>query len=188
MISFKSLKNDIPLPIRLFLGKALLFFILWKIVYGLFLYNTLNPPLTTHVAKASVVLLNNSGFMSGFTTNKLITGGGEASEIYHDDKLVLFIADQCNALELMVLYIGFIICMPSGFWRKTKYILIGLLLIDIINILRCSGLIYLREYFHQYFEFAHHYLFKALVYGATFIMWIKYSRKISLKNEAVQVR
>lgn len=186
MIKLKSLKNDIPLPIRLFLGKALLFFIIWKIVYGLFLYDILNPPLTTHVAEASVLLLNNSG-ISGFTTNNVIAGDGEASEIYHNDRLVLYIADVCNGLELMVLYIGFIICMPSSFWRKTKYIIIGILLINIINILRCSGLIYLREYFHQYFEFAHHYLFKAVVYGATFIMWVKYSRKISLKDEAIQV-
>ncbi|GAA4957437.1 archaeosortase/exosortase family protein [Algibacter aquimarinus] len=188
MTKLNTLKNDIPLPIRLFLGKALLFFIIWKIVYGVFLYNSgiLDYPLTTHVAKASTFVLNNSG-MSGFTTNRIEIGDGISSEIYHNDRLVLFVADVCNGLELMILYIGFIICMPSSFWRKVKYILIGIIIIDLINILRCSGLIYLREYFHAYFDFAHHYLFKAVVYGVTFIMWIKYSRKISLKNEAVQV-
>ena len=193
MINFSSLKNDIPLPIRLFLGKALLVFISWKIIYGVFLYNSklLDYPLTTHVAEASTAFLNNSMLLSGFTTSRVFTEEEtsiiEASEIYHNNNLVLYIADPCNALELMVLYIGFIFCMPSKFWRKVKYVIIGILLIDIINILRCGGLIYLREYFHAYFDFAHHYLFKAVVYGATFLMWMIYSRKISLKNEALQI-
>lgn len=193
MINLKSLKKDIPLPIRLFLGKALLFFIVWKIVYSFFLYDSkfLDYPLTTHVAEASTVFLNNSIFLSGFTTQRVFIEDDsliiEASEIYHNDKLVLFIADACNGLELMVLYIGFIVCMPSKFWRKVIYILLGVIFIDIINILRCSGLIYLREYFHAYFDFAHHYLFKAVVYAATFLMWMVYSRKISLKNEALQI-
>lgn len=193
MISLSTLKNDIPLPIRLFLGKALLLFILWKIIYGVFLYNSklLDYPLTTHVAEASTVFLNNSMLLSGFTTQRVYTGDEksiiEASEIYHNNELVLYIADPCNGLELMALYIGFIVCMPSKFLRKVKYIILGILLIDIINILRCSGLIYLREYFHAYFDFAHKYLFKMVVYGATFIMWMVYSRKISLKNEALQI-
>ena len=193
MISLNSLKNDIPLPIRLFLGKALLFFILWKIVYGLFLYDSkiLDYPLTTHVAEASTVFLNNSIFLSGFTTQRVFTEDEssiiEASEIYHNNNLVLYIADPCNGLELMVLYMGFIVCMPSKFWRKFIYVILGVLFIDIINILRCSGLIYLREYFHAYFDFAHKYLFKMVVYATTFLMWMVYSRKISLKNEALQI-
>ena len=194
MLKINLLKNKIPLQVRLFLGKALLFFIVWKLVYSLFLSDSkiLDHPLTTHVGEACVVVLNSLGDMSGFTSTREIStfvDGGEllvkeeASKIFHDDKLVLYIADVCNGLELMVLYIGFIVCMPSRFWRKVLYVIIGVILIDLINILRCTGLIYLREYFHAYFEFAHHYLFKATVYTATFLMWMVYSRKIHLKNE-----
>jgi len=198
-MDFKSLKNDIPLPIRLFLGKAVLLFVLWKLVYTFFLSDIrlLDQPLTEHVGEASVFVLNGLGDMSGFSAKNevstYIEGAGlvtqKASQIYHYDRLVLHIADICNALELMILYIGFIVCMPSGFWRKVFYIIIGVILIDIINILRCVGLIYLREYYHAYFDFAHHYLFKATVYTATFLMWMFYARKISLKrNEPIQIR
>ncbi len=197
MIKLKSLKNKIPLPIRLFLGKALLFFIAWKIIYGGFFYESkfLDYPLTTHVSEASTLILNNLGFSNRFTTNREVTSSisgaellkSEASQIYHGDKLVLYIADPCNGLELMVLYIGFIVCMPSSFWRKTIYIILGVFIIDIINILRCTGLIYLREYFQAYFQFAHHYLFKIIVYGVTFLIWRFYSRKIHLKNEPLQI-
>tara|TARA_R110000868_G_scaffold3388_10_gene21924 strand:- start:493 stop:1083 length:591 start_codon:yes stop_codon:yes gene_type:complete len=195
MINFKSLKNNIPLPIRLFLGKALLFFIIWKLIYNVFLFDSkyLDQPLTNHVGNASVQILNSLGTMSGFVAkreNSNYNEGvaeGNVLAIYHNNNRVLYIANVCNGLELMVLYIGFIVCMPSALWRKILYIVIGAVLLDIINILRCVGLIYLREYFHVYFQFAHHYLFNAIVYTATILMWMVYARKIQFKNEPIQI-
>ncbi len=196
-MKFNSLKNEIPLPIRLFLGKALLFFIAWEIIYGVFLLdsNVLNNLLTSHVAVSSAFVLNNLSPMSGFTAKEEIYTevlGGEttnikSSVIYHNNYKVLNIAHACNGLELLVLYIGFIVCMPSKIVRKILYIILGVILLDFINILRCVGLIYLQEYFHAYFQFAHHYLFKIIVYTATFLIWVFYSRKINFKNESIQI-
>jgi len=188
----KAAQNKIPKQIRLFLGKAFLFFVVWKIIYNVFLYDAkyLDRALTAHVGNASVTLINSLGAMNGFVSKREMTDNDnlgilkdEVSVIYHNDKVVLNIANVCNGLELMVLYIGFIICMPSRFLRKFLYIILGLIVLDAINILRCVGLIYLREYYAIYFQFAHHYLFNAMVYTGTFIMWILYSRKIQFKNE-----
>ena len=188
----KTAQNKIPKQIRLFLGKAFLLFVVWKIIYNVFLYDAkyLDRALTAHVGNASVTLINSLGAMNGFVSKREMTDNDnlgilkdEVSVIYHNDKVVLNIANVCNGLELMVLYIGFIICMPSRFLRKFLYIILGLIVLDGINILRCVGLIYLREYYAIYFQFAHHYLFNAMVYTGTFIMWILYSRKIQFKNE-----
>ena len=188
----KAAQNKIPKQIRLFLGKAFLLFVVWKIIYNVFLYDAkyLDRALTAHVGNASVTLINSLGAMNGFVSKREMTDNDnlgilkdEVSVIYHNDKVVLNIANVCNGLELMVLYIGFIICMPSRFLRKFLYIILGLIVLDAINILRCVGLIYLREYYAIYFQFAHHYLFNAMVYTGTFIMWILYSRKIQFKNE-----
>ena len=188
----KAAQNKIPKQIRLFLGKAFLLFVVWKIIYNVFLYDAkyLDRALTAHVGNASVTLINSLGAMNGFVSKREMTDNDnlgilkdEVSVIYHNDKIVLNIANVCNGLELMVLYIGFIICMPSRFLRKFLYIILGLIVLDGINILRCVGLIYLREYYAIYFQFAHHYLFNAMVYTGTFIMWILYSRKIQFKNE-----
>ncbi|MEP5341883.1 MAG: archaeosortase/exosortase family protein [Algibacter sp.] len=195
MINLKSLKNDIPLPIRLFLGKALLLFVIWKIIYIGFLFDSkyLDHALTTHVGDFSSKVINSLGSMSGFeakreATSYIYEGGKvdrEISAIYHNDYVVLFIANVCNGLELMILYAGFIVCMPSSFWRKVRYVILGIIILDIINIIRCVGLIYLIEYYEVYFDFAHHYLFNAMVYTGTFIMWVFYCRKINLKNETI---
>ncbi|WP_411894390.1 archaeosortase/exosortase family protein [Winogradskyella sp. A2] len=198
MKRLKSLIQEFPKPIRLFLGKALLVFIVWNITYIGFLSESkiLDYPLTTHVGEASTEILNRFSSMSGFkavrserTTiyeGEYITQ--ESSEIYHNERSILHIADACNGLELLVLYIGFIICMPSRFWRKILYIIFGVIIIDFVNIGRCIGLIYLREYYEVYFDFAHHYVFKITVYGVTFLLWILFARKIHFNNEILQVK
>ena len=194
--NIKALTNEIPAPIRLFLGKALLLFVAWKIIYSFFLYDSqyVDHRLSTHVGEASTYVLNNYTFLDGFTTKRAIRSTvydgvrreHEVSNIYHHDKKVLHIANSCNGLELMVLYIGFIVAMPSRIWRKIYYIILGVLVLDFINILRSTGLIYLREYFHAYFDFAHHYLFKITIYATTFLIWMLYARKIQLKDETIQ--
>ena len=198
MMKLKMLLSDIPLPIRLFLKKALLFFVIWKVIYLGFVleYKVLDHPLTTHVGNASVYILNNWSSMSGFKAvreAKTSIYEGEstteiASLIYHNDKKVLYIADLCNGLELIVLYIGFIVCMPSPFWRKFYYIIIGIIVLDLVNIARCIGLIYLQEYYQYYFDIAHKYIFNVTIYSVTFLLWVVYTRKIHLNNETLQVR
>ncbi len=198
MINIKSIKNKIPLQVRLFLGKAILLFVIWKLIYSIFLYDSkyLDHILTAHIGDASVFIINNLGDLNGFISKREMTDNDntgilkdEVSVIYHNNDIVLYIANVCNGLELMVLYIGFIVCMPSKFHRKLLYIILGIIVLDLTNIFRCVGLIYLREYYEIYFDFAHHYLFNTLVYTATFIMWILYSRKIYFKkNELVQVK
>ena len=196
-MNYNSIIKEIPLPIRLFLGKALLFFICWELIYGVFLFdsNAINNVLTKHVGEFSAKVLNHFTSMSGFFAKEEgyseILGGEtlvyKSSAIYHNSHKVLNVADACNGLELMVLYIGFIVCMPSKVMRKILYIILGVILLDSVNILRCAGLIYLREYTHVYFQFAHHYLFKIIVYSVTFLIWLFYSRKINLKNESLQI-
>lgn len=187
--------NNMPPAIRLFLGKALLFFILWKLIYSFFLFDSqvLDQILTKHVGNASTYVLNNFGAMSGFTSaietyQSEYAGASlinKVSAIYYNGEKVLHIANVCNGLELIVLYIGFIVCMPSSFMRKLKYIFLGAIFLDLINIFRCVGLIYLYQYFNVYFEFAHHYLFKAIVYLATFLLWVFFSRKININDKSL---
>ena len=190
------LQDKLPIQVRLFFGKALLFFIAWKIAYTFFLFDSqiVDSFLTEHIGNASTFVLNNSGFLSGFTSviekyDEVYAGkilNNKISAIYHYDYKVIHIANACNGLELLMLYIGYIICMPSSFTRKLKYVILGVITLDLVNVIRIVGLIYLREYFEAYFDFAHHYLFKAVIYLSTFLIWRFYSRKISFTKQSSQ--
>jgi exosortase/archaeosortase family protein len=75
---------------------------------------------------------------------------------------------------MMVLYVGFIFCFPSGLRRKLWFSLLGLAFIYIINVFRCVGLVLIAHDndLRKWFDFAHHYLFVIIVYGFIFLLWM----------------
>ncbi len=189
------LNNYFPLTVRLILGKALLFFLVWKFIFIFFLRESkiIDYPLTTHVGEYSIKFLNSFGFPSDFIINRELrksirngkTSEYEVSQVYYNNKKVVYVADGCNALELMVGYIGFIFCLPSRFKRKARYIILGLITIQSLNIVRIAGLIYVNKFHQVHFDFVHLYLFKGVVYSATLGMWMLYLRKVQIKRETI---
>ena len=184
---------SIPISVRNFLGLALTIAISWKFIYHVFLMNprTLDGPLTNHVGNSSAFLLNQFSGMHQFTAlNCIDTSYMEGqiqmscvSKIVHNNHKVLHIADGCNGLELIILYAGFIFCFPSSKKRKLFFVLAGLTLIDALNILRCSCLGFIKEYYHPYFTISHHFIFKAIVYALIVFLWVQFTK--SKKNEAI---
>jgi exosortase/archaeosortase family protein len=185
----------IPKPVKLFLGMSLAIAVLWKLIYLFIFMNTriIDAPLTNHVGNSSAYVLNHFSGLHNFSALNIIDTTimegqiqiTQVSKIVHDNKKVLHIADGCNGLELMVLYSGFILCFPSSRERKMWYILFGVLMIDLFNILRCSLLGFIKEYYHPYFYISHHFLFKAVVYAVIVILWVSFTRKSQVQNAAI---
>ncbi len=180
----------IPKSVRFFLGKAGILIISWKIIFLLFLMNNriLDAPLTSHVGSSAVYILNKFSGLQNFQSFNIsdttfMEGQiqiAPVTKIIHYNKKVLHIADGCNGLELMVIYAGFIFCFPVSGLRKTFSILFGLIIIDAINILRCSVLGFIKEYYHPYFNFSHHFIFKAIVYSVIVALWVRFTRKTEI--------
>lgn len=178
----------IPRPARLFLLKGLALLILWKTLYLAFLApaRLLDEPLTHSVGIATAYTLNLFSGTDGFTTkseiNRVETEGiityDPVMAVYLHNRPTLSIADPCNALELFVLFAGFIICLPAKASRKIGFISAGLLLIWVINVLRCVGLIEIYLYNPKYTHFSHHYAFKFIVYGFIFLLWMLFTKKL----------
>jgi exosortase/archaeosortase family protein len=57
----------------------------------------------------------------------------------------------------------------------------GLILIVLVNILRCTGLAMFAYFNPKVLFFAHHYLFKVMVYGIVFFLWVRFTQ-INQKN------
>ncbi|HWJ25483.1 MAG TPA: exosortase/archaeosortase family protein [Flavisolibacter sp.] len=178
----------LPEMIRAFILKGLLLLIIWKSLY-LFLFlphRLLDKPLTNSIAIVTTFTLNLLSSDRSYSTvpaiNHYIEDGQpklqDAMVIYHKGKRSLSIADPCNGLELLVLYIGFIICLPAKRLRKAVFIISGFVIIWILNVLRCAGLSYLFDNNPDLGDFAHHYLFKFIVYSCIFCIWLLYSKKL----------
>ena len=140
-----SVWKQIPKTVRVFFGRALVLFVGWKAIYLIFLLpgRVLDGPLTYSVGVLTTKTLNAFSPTHSFSViSALDTPYFEGSRIYvhqmqiyeHHDK-TLAISDECNALEILVLYAGFIICFPSPTGRKVRFILMGFALIYLLNII-----------------------------------------------------
>lgn len=184
--------GDFPPPIRTFLIRSLVLFVVWKSCYLFFWMGnrTLDKPLTQMVGNQSAAALNLMHPLDSFTATPKVAVmrmEGEyqlskVSTINRNGKSIMHIADNCNGLELFVLYLGFILAMPAPINRKIVFSVLGILLIHVVNILRCVGLTSLLLHWDRYFDFAHHYIFKVVVYATIFAMWIWFAKPLNFKS------
>jgi exosortase/archaeosortase family protein len=182
--------QSIPVDAKQFLKRALYIFIIWQLLYNLFLLNgrIIDKPLTDWSA------IGAQKIMQIFHPGNTIMVKEESSYItppnglffmdvlYMNGIKIVGVADPCNALELYVLYLGFLITFPSSLKRILLFSFAGILIIYIANIIRLAALA--EMYMHQMVavEIAHHYVFKIIVYALIFGLWVLFSKK-QLKYE-----
>lgn len=104
-------------------------------------------------------------------------------EVLIGQRHAIGIADGCNGLALFVVYLGFIICFPIQWKRFLLFAIGGVFVIHILNIARVSGLAWVNLNFSEYMDFAHHYLFKILVYSGIFYLWVLYAKRFLVKTK-----
>ena len=184
--------NNVPKAVKVFIFKALTILIVWKIVYLAFLLPTrlIDKPLTYSVGSVTTWFLDICTHSADYTTQSVV--GNVATDkgftlmplqkIYFRGRDIVSIEDTCNALELFVLYAGFIVCMPAKNLRRVLFVVGGILAIYIVNVLRCAGVAYLIIYDPKYADFAHHYVFTFIVYGFIIALWLIFSKKLNLAN------
>lgn len=177
--------DQIPGPVKSFLVKAAVLFLGWKVVYLIFLLpgRVLDKPLTTGVGKgtaATLAFFSPAADYNAAPGTHLIIDGREGMEpvmkIRSGDTVLLNIADACNGLEVLALYAGLILCLPASPKRKLAYILVGMVGIEVLNVIRCAGLVLVYLHDPEYLNFSHHYLFTLVVYAFIFWLWYLYSR------------
>jgi exosortase/archaeosortase family protein len=172
--------SEMPVQIRQFLTKALIIFICWKLLYHLVLFPLRTPDsqITNLTAWSTAVLYRNVlGVQNVYYKSDTSDPNFFKAALYIDGRRGIGIADPCNGLELFVLYIGFILCIPTTIKRQVAYIVGGIAGIYVLNSFRCLGLAWLNLHDYRIADFAHHYLFKMIIYAIIFYAWILYSKK-----------
>ena len=181
--------NTIPLEVRKFLGRGAILFIVWKLLFHLALQPAQWPdaPLVKAIAQQTSTVLNTlhgEKLYSYSIVNKSHTIRENKNEkLYHGtsgyilkhQKPVLLIVPNCNGLELMVLFAGFIVSFPGRWQRKLWVIPAGIVIIHLVNVLRSAALVSMHAgSLKTYFNFAHHYLFSLTIYLIIFLLWAWY--------------
>ena len=174
--------NSYPKTLKVFLLKILFITIIWKLSYQLLLKPSrlIDIPLTNITTKTTISFLQPFyGNIITYNINNIIRKNEYyTAYILQDGKKIIGIADPCNGLELFMLYALFLLCMPIYKIRRLLVFLVfGIFVIFILNVLRCCAMFWLSASHNSLFDFAHHYLFKIIVYLVIFFGWVVYARK-----------
>lgn len=164
-----KLYNDLPRGLKQFLIRAILLFVGWRLAY----YFILEP--TDFPDKQLIDLVVDGTFqVLTFVYDQLAIQG---DTIWVNGRPTLTVAKACNGLELIVLYLGFLFCLPTNAKRLIAFVIAGPLIIYGLNVLRCAALAVMFYNNHYLADFAHHYIFKLVIYAIVFGLWIWYSKK-----------
>ncbi|MBS1643317.1 MAG: archaeosortase/exosortase family protein [Bacteroidetes bacterium] len=171
---------EIPTEVQTFLKRALVIFIIWKLLYTFILF-PLNIPDTQlrNATSWGTVQLLKWKFPQNIIlkenkvgTDKLTGEETNSAIILKDNKKIIGIADACNGLELYVLYIAFLLCFPVGWIKMVTYTVAGSAIIYVGNILRCYFISLMNIDRFNLIEVAHHYVFKLIMYAVIFGLWV----------------
>lgn len=88
----------------------------------------------------------------------------------------ILIDSGCNGIEPIIVYFAAIVAFPATIGAKCYGILAGSLTIQILNILRVITLFYLGQWNQAAFNWAHLYLWQALIILDALVVWLIWLR------------
>ncbi|WP_116786952.1 exosortase family protein XrtF [Flavobacterium psychrotrophum] len=107
----------------------------------------------------------------------------EASDkFYVNGQSVSRIVEGCNAVSVMILFTAFIVAFSTSFKKTSLYIIAGVAIIYVLNILRIALITTAAYFYPQYSVFIHDVFFPLFIYGVVFLLWVVWVTKF-YKNE-----
>lgn len=88
----------------------------------------------------------------------------------------------CNGVEACIILISAILAFPAPWRMKWIGLGIGIVAVQFVNILRIVSLFYLGQWNMQWFEFAHLYLWQALIMLDVLVVWLLWVRYLARKG------
>lgn len=82
----------------------------------------------------------------------------------------------CNGVEPTIILAAAILAFPSALLEKALGILVGLVLIQLLNLIRIVSLYYLGQWNQVAFEWAHSYVWQALIMVDAIVIWLFWLR------------
>jgi exosortase family protein XrtF len=158
-----------------FLVKFIGFYLVLNTLYG-FWFESFEPradPLTHLVTRQSAWVI--SLFEPDIVTEPY-TNSPEVS-IKQREKVVINVFEGCNSINVMIVFLSFIVAF-AGQWKDTlAFSAASLLLIYLLNLARVILLFFVAKYYPNSLYFFHKYLFTGGIYLVVFVLWYLWIQK-----------
>lgn len=150
--------------ILLFLGKILVAYAGWYLLYDLWLLpdGRLDAWVSRRVTAMSGGLLSVAGFDPLVQARMIALPGADG----------IYIADGCNGLSTIGLFVGFVVAYPGRFWRRLAFIPLGIAVIYATNVGRLSVMAVAQRHWPSAFDPLHGFGLTTIFYVAVFGLWV----------------
>src|ERR1041385_6717025 len=85
----------------------------------------------------------------------------------------------CNGVEATIVLVAAMLAFPATWRRKLAGLAIGIVAVQGLNVVRVISLFYLGQWSQDAFEFAHQYVWQALIMLDVLIIWLLWVRTLS---------
>jgi exosortase H (IPTLxxWG-CTERM-specific) len=170
-------KNPAPLPLEPGDRRMLRFFILFLLIQAVLFTAELTPPGQQYVVQPF------TGMLASISASLIELTGREiiATGVIIRDATTHFaveIAAGCNGVEAMILLTAAMLAFPAPWRYKFAGIAIGLIAIQALNLVRIVSLFFLGMWNETAFEWAHLYIWQALIMLDALIVWLLWIRAL----------
>lgn len=90
----------------------------------------------------------------------------------------------CNGVEAAIVLIAAMVAFPAPWLFKLVGVAIGIVAVQVANLLRVISLYYLGQWNMEVFEFAHLYLWQALIMLDVLLVWLLWMRSVARQSGA----
>ncbi len=106
--------------------------------------------------------------------------------LWFDNVYAISVEEGCNGLNIMILFLAFVLAFGGPWRRMLWFIPLGFLFIHLANIARLMLLSLLNvEWSGQAFHFFHKYGFTAVLYAAVLFLWFLLVTRVSKRPKPV---
>ncbi len=171
-------------PLNSAMGRFILIFM--SVLLVLFLAELTGPvqqmivvPWTGALASFSAVLvrlIDSNALSYGNVLQDMRTGSGISIEA------------GCNGVEACIMLVAAMLAYPAALRLKMTGLVLGVLAIQALNLVRIVSLFYLVQWSASAFEFAHLYLWQALIMLDVLLAWLVWLRWVSRSQVVVEAR
>ncbi|HLX24304.1 MAG TPA: exosortase H [Usitatibacter sp.] len=85
----------------------------------------------------------------------------------------------CNGVEAMIVLLAGMLAFPASWRQKLAGIVVGVLAVQLLNLVRIVSLFYLGQWSPSAFEWAHLYVWQALIMLDVLIVWLVWMRWVT---------
>ncbi len=172
-------------PALQFLGVFVISYAVLSLAYGFYIesFGDKVDPWTRSVSKQTAYFLSKSReqviSIDSYRTRScaLATAKGEILSVY----------EGCNGLNVVILFISFLLAYKGPVKKFLVFSSIGIILIHAVNLARIGLLYFVAQHYPNYMYFTHKYLFTTVIYAVVFGLWYLWVSKYNANPKIFKI-